>query len=420
MKVLWLTNTPANADEYLNNELKGTGGWLKALDLAIQQHVELHVAFYHESKKSFMHKMTTYHTISNKNSVFSKLLKKITIHIPENDDLENYIEIINKVNPDLIHIHGTENAFGCLIGRVATPIVVSIQGNITVYYHKFFNGIEKEWAFKKFFQFNKITDFPFFKSYKRNYYSFKKMRKRELESLKNCKNIIGRTHWDFRITRILAPLSNYYQGEELLRNAFYQYAWKNNFDKKLIIHTTNGNSPYKGFETICQSLALLNKMGVDVEWRVAGINETDLIAKAVRKKLQKDFPKKGLVLLGSLNEKMLVEKMLEANLYVMPSHIENSPNNLCEAMMLGMPSIATFVGGVGSLIKDGEEGILIQAGDPWAMAGAILELANNKEKAMELGKNARKKALERHDKEKIVAELISTYNQIINDSPNNK
>lgn len=89
-------------------------------------------------------------------------------------------------------------------------------------------------------------------------------------------------------------------------------------------------------------------------------------------------------------------------------------------MMLGMPSIATFVGGVGSLIKDGEEGILIQAGDPWAMAGAILELANNKEKAMELGKNARKKALERHDKEKIVAELISTYNQIINDSPNNK
>jgi len=54
------------------------------------------------------------------------------------------------------------------------------------------------------------------------------------------------------------------------------------------------------------------------------------------------------------------------------------------------------------------------------MDGAILELANNKEKATELGKNARKTTYERHDKEKIVADIINTYNLIINESPNNK
>jgi len=45
MKVLWFANTPCNADEYFNTELKGTGGWLKALDRELQNHVDLHVAF---------------------------------------------------------------------------------------------------------------------------------------------------------------------------------------------------------------------------------------------------------------------------------------------------------------------------------------------------------------------------------------
>jgi len=180
------------------------------------------------------------------------------------------------------------------------------------------------------------------------------MRDRETRNLKKCKYVIGRTDWDFRITRVLAPESKYFHGDEVLRNAFYTNQWKSNFTEKLIIHTTNGNSPYKGFETICQSLSLLVNKGLDIEWRVAGIKEKDLIVKVVKNKFGKAFPKKGLRLLGNLDEKALVNKLLEANIYIMPSHIENSPNNLCEAMMIGMPCIATFAGGTGSLLEDGK------------------------------------------------------------------
>ncbi|MEG1648113.1 MAG: glycosyltransferase family 4 protein, partial [Bacilli bacterium] len=133
----------------------------------------------------------------------------------------------------------------------------------------------------------------------------------------------------------------------------------------------------------------------------------------VKKKLDLLYPKKGLRLLGNLSEERLINSLLESNIYVMASHIENSPNNLCEAMILGMPCIATYAGGTGSLIRNEEEGILIQDGDPWVMAGAIKELIDNKEKAELLGSNARLVALSRHDKANIKNDLLNIYRQVI-------
>jgi glycosyltransferase involved in cell wall biosynthesis len=242
------------------------------------------------------------------------------------------------------------------------------------------------------------------------------MQIREERNLKNTKFILGRTAWDKRITRVLAPKSLYLHGDEILRDSFYQYQWSQNKHSKIIIHTTNGNYFYKGFETLCQSLNEINKLGLECEWRVAGVKANDLIVKVTKRKLGKEFPNKALVLLGELDEKSLVKKLLETHIYVMPSHIENSPNNLCEAMMLGIPCIATFVGGTGSLLKDGDDGILIQDGDPWAMAGAILELAEDPEKAMQMGEKGRKRALQRHEKERITNSLLETYQTIINNS----
>ena len=106
--------------------------------------------------------------------------------------------------------------------------------------------------------------------------------------------------------------------------------------------------------------------------------------------------------------------MKKSNLYVMPSHIENSPNSLCEAMMLGMPCISTNVGGVSSLLENGREGVLIQDGDPWSLAGAIKECYLNYPKYLEYGENARKRAIKRHDRKAVAAELLNIYHQVYN------
>jgi len=415
MKVLWFSNTLASAEEYLNQQSKGTGGWMKSLDNVLQNEVELAVAFlYPYPIAPFKYKRTMYYPVNTGNIIVENLKRSWLHKIYDTDFLFKYLDVIEKVKPDIIHIHGSENSFLCIIDHVNTPVVISIQGNLTVYSHKFLSGLSKDKIRITNSNF-KLKSLLFGSSnFYRSLKLLEKMAAIEQRSLMPAKYIIGRTDWDKRITRILAPKSVYFQGEEMLRDSFYGKEWKPIRSNKLIIHTTNGNSPYKGFEALCHTLHLLNELNIEIEWRVAGISERDLIVKIVKKQLGKKYPQKGLILLGGLNEAELANRLLEANMYVMPSHIENSPNNLCEAMILGMPCIATFAGGTGSMLKDAEEGILVQDGDPWAMAGAIIELKNDSEKASKYGKAARDRALIRHDKNKIIENLISTYQTIIN------
>lgn len=416
MRVLWFSNTPANGEYYLNKRVLG-GGWLSSLDKALQDqaYVELSVAFYHNNKtEPFIHEGTRYYPIHsrNVNTRWKKLLSRFTQPQVTQQDLSLYMTIIEQVKPDIIHIHGTENPFACLIPNVDVPVLVSMQGIVSIYYHKYLCGIERRYLNVSRLNSWKHLFFP--EKFKRHYAMFKKMSNREQRLFSNIQYVMGRTDWDRRVTRILAPTSYYFHGEELLRNAFYQAVWRMPENKKkLIVHTTSGNTFYKGFETVCQTLYLLNQIGINIEWRVAGIARDDLINKVVKKVLGEKYPLTNLVLLGKLNPDTLLEKIKEAHIYVMPSHIENSPNSLCEAMMLGMPCVAAFSGGTGSLLKDGTEGILIQDGDPWSMAGAVLELANNTSRAEKLGINARKRALQRHDKSTIVENLVKTYQKMI-------
>lgn len=417
MKVLWFSNTPALGSEYLNinSVLKSTGGWMYALNKAIQGNVNLSVVFHHPyTISNFTHEKTDYYPIYTGNIIIHNLKKRFLSKVYDQDFLDDYFKIIEHVKPDVIHIHGTENSFLCILEKTKIPIVISIQGNLKVSHYKFLSGfhgkylkINNSQITLKSILFGRHT---FYKSYAK----MGKMADIEERRLKFSKNIIGRTDWDKRITRILAPDSRYFQGNELLRSGFYEKQWNNEFTTgKIVLFTTSGDTYYKGFETICQALTLLNELGLAVEWRVAGISESSLITKITKKHLGKIYPIKGLVLLGSLDERELINNLQQSHLYIMASHIENSPNNLCEAMILGMPCVATFAGGTSSMLKDGEEGILIQDGDPWAMAGSILEMRGSSEAAVSMGIKARLSALKRHCKDDIVSQLLDTYQIVI-------
>lgn len=418
MKILWFANTAGNADEYYDSVLKGSGGWIKALNKELQSHVSLSIAFYHKSDSKFQYQNTSYYSIASETGFLKRLYNRFAGSAPEGADIDKYLSIIDDVKPDVIHIHGTENQFGCIISKTKIPVVVSIQGNLTAIINKFFSGFEKKYLHIPDRKGNSIKNFimpwSFFVEY--NYY--RKIQKQEIKYLNETKYLMGRTEWDKRLSSILAPQSQYFQEDRILRDNFYNSEWKFHKRNDIIIHTTIGNSFFKGFETICEALHILNKAGVNCIWNIAGVSNSDLIIKITKKKLKEKFPVNGMVLLGIVEEKSLIEHLLYANMYVMSSHIENNANNLCEAMILGLPCISTFVGGVGSLISNNENGLLIQDGDPMAMAGAILEIVNNKELAIELGKNARITALMRHNKSRILNQLLDSYKIILKSNSN--
>lgn len=414
MKVLWFSNTPAGGDEILN-AAGCRSGWLSSLDIAIREKVELSVAFYYARfSEPFKYKGVSYFPICYKNWKFNNIKKSLFGSFINEEDLPKYIDIIKKVQPDVIHIHGAENPFGCILKATNIPVILSYQGSCTIINHKYYSGIEKRYGSHKVFRLFSPYTWIFSRSFNQSFKNSTRERMREIGNIKSCKNIIGRTDWDRRITRIIAPQSVYYHCDEILRDSFHQNIWKKPDNKKIIVHTTSGESIFKGFETVCQALNELNKIGINIEWRVAGVSKGSLLDKASKMKLKGSYPNHGLILLGNLHEQELARSMCEADIYVMPSHIENSPNSLCEAMMLGMPCITTLAGGSSSLLKDKEEGLVIQDGDPWSMAGAILELIRDSSKAVKYGNAARKRAEQRHDKDKIIKKLFIIYDDVVN------
>lgn len=416
IKVLWFSNTPALGINYLSSKekIKGTGGWLAALNDLVENEVQLNVAFqYPYEVEHFVYRKTNYFPIYSGNILLNVVVNRLNLRIRKAGLLKDYIKIIENVKPDIIHIHGTENRFIEVINIVDIPVVVSIQGNLTVINHKYLSGLGTKYL--KYKSYRSIKSFILgIKSYKQIKKELEKSAEFEQKHMRKIEHIIGRTDWDYRISRVLSPLSNYYVGGEILREAFYNERWDNPYSKgKCILFTTAGENYYKGLETIFYSLYLLQNLEIDVEWRIAGVSRNSNIMSICKRKLGKYFPINGYKLLGSIDEEKLVIELLSTNFYITASHIENSPNSLSEAMILGLPCIASYAGGIGSMIKNDFDGILIQDGDPWVLSGAIIQLMKDKVKQNSISSNARISALKRHDKKVITKQYLNIYNSII-------
>lgn len=416
MKILWLANTPCGAGEKLPSKTYG-GGWLNSLEeqLVSFDEIELSVCFYWKKRiKPFHYKKTTYYPIPRINNrtllnrIYNILFNKIYNDKKNIEDLKKIIEI---VQPDLIHIHGTEYNFGLIQTYTKIPIVISIQGILNAIKEKYFSGIPlcntywNEGLIPKLFRNSIIPT--------KN--KIKKRADNEKIALLKAKHIIGRTDWDKRVTSILAPNSTYYIGNEILRDSFYEKPWnKEQTDNPVQIVTTISNGLYKGLETIIKTAKILTESSsFQFKWIIIGQNEKSYIAKLMKHYLNADYQKLSIEFVGVKNEVEVKEIYINSDIYCQASHIENSPNSLCEAMLLGMPVIASFAGGTSSLLKDKTEGIIVQEGEPYSLAGAIKELVDNFQLARMYGKAAREKAIERHDKNKISNKILSIYNSII-------
>lgn len=418
MKVLWFANTPCSAAERLGLNI-ASGGWLSSLEQELKNipDIQLAICFYHHKpEKSFVinnvHFFPVYRK-SQKNKIrriIDKMLYFKTICHNDKKEINELLNIINLYNPDIIHVHGTEDNFGLIQFYTKKPVVISIQGLLNPIKEKYFSGIPKNIAVKYETFVRKLV----FLSIKRKFKIFNKIAEREKIILKNSKNIIGRTDWDRRITRVLVPESMYFVGNEILRNSFYNSMW----DKKQVgniikITTITRDSLYKGFENIIKTAQILcENTNIAYIWKVIGVNTHSEIVNIVRKWENIDIKNLHIEVLGTKNEQDVANILLDTDIFCQTSHIENSPNSLCEAMILGMPIVATNAGGSSSILKDKEEGIIVQDGDPYAMAGAIYELINDFDKAIFYGKNARITALKRHDKKEIANTIYTIYKTI--------
>jgi glycosyltransferase involved in cell wall biosynthesis len=104
-----------------------------------------------------------------------------------------------------------------------------------------------------------------------------------------------------------------------------------------------------------------------------------------------------------------------ADMFVLPSFSEARPRSIIEAMSMGLPVIASEVGGIPSLVHHGETGLLVPAGDAAALAGAIAALAASAADRQRMGRAGRARAERECRADDTARAYLRTYRSLVVD-----
>ena len=332
------------------------------------------------------------------------------------------VNCVKDFKPDVIHIHGSEGYFPTLSHDCwcGIPCAVSLQGIIAGYAPHYMGNITEQ-EFRPFRNIVREILQGYSTSNEAAYWRNNRGVK-EIDALKSFRYIFGRTAWDKAWTKYINPDACYLEVGEVLRPEFYQQRRK---PHEIVSHTiycgAAATYPLKGAHWILRALAVLKKKYPDVKLIIA---RAPLISSSINffqarrlgeyhrylRSLISSLDLWGNVeLLDGLAADAVADVLRRSEVFCLPSLVENSPNSLGEAMLMGVPAIATDVGGVKSILSDGNEGILVPSADPASIADSIDMLFSNRSQAIQYADAAYKTAVNRYNPQIVVQQLLAAY-----------
>jgi len=109
-------------------------------------------------------------------------------------------------------------------------------------------------------------------------------------------------------------------------------------------------------------------------------------------------------------------QLSKGKLLVLPSkHSEGMPNAVLEAMAVGLPVIASDIGGTREIIREGETGFIFEPGHVTELRRTIRQYADDEQLLADLGQNAREYIRENHSWERVITELVAFYEEVLNE-----
>ncbi len=401
MKVLLLSYAaiPSFADAF---GAKGTNsaGWVVGIhnslidagfDVAIATPMNV------QGEKKVIKNGTTYYA-------FQQNYKDVTVFNPAQVDI--FKDILDDFKPDAITIFGTEYTQGyamllaCEKAGLLEKTVIFTQGLISMIQRYYVADVPRKIAAHKTLRerFNKMD-------VESQQKSFENRGANEIKMLKKAKHIIGGTVWDKTVIKSINPVITYHYCPEILRNGFYEgKKWDiNTCEKHSVFSVQSSFYPVKGVHYLLEGMKEIVKKYPDAKLYVTlakprkaksfmdkiniGTYET-YIAQLMDEYALWD----NVEFLGMLNEEQLIQQYLKSNVFVCASSIENHSQTVSEAKILGVPVVASFVGGVVERIKHGEDGFHFQHNAPYMMAEYVERIFESEEQAKALGEKAHENA----------------------------
>lgn len=388
MKILWLCNVVLSefCEEFGLNKTV-VGGWMSGMFTQLKESTDLDIAFCFP----IIDKKRLKNGIFNGYRYYSFVCNFNEFEYKE-ETVEKFIHIVREVEPDVIHIWGTEYPHAsamldaCTKLGLVNRVVAHLQGLVSVYAEHYLRDIPIDFCSMK------IDNLPTL--YEENE-EFRIRGILEQKFLKKIQHVIGRTNWDRACVAVINNKINYHFCNETLRDTFYKQmkTWDIEQCVRHSIFVSQSVYPVKGMHFLMKALAIVHKNYPDVHVYVGGVNIMNAPTPGpyaiYLKTLEQEYELEDkITFLGKLTVDEMSKNYQKANVFVLPSTIENSPNSLCEAMMIGTPVVSSYVGGVDSFIRHGENGYLYQQDAPYMLAYYIEKIFENKEEAERISRLA--------------------------------
>ncbi|MCF8320865.1 MAG: glycosyltransferase family 4 protein [Flavobacterium sp.] len=418
MKVLWIVNTvfPKPSDALgLSKPL--SGGWMFGLADKVGKCDGVELAIASVYKGTAVKKITIdevdYFLLPCKNNI--KYDNRIE---------EYWKQVCEQFKPDIIHIHGTEFAHGlaCMRKFPNLSYIVSIQGLVSVYAKYYLGGMSFLEVLKSITFRDVVRNNNLFQA--KN--EFKKRGILEKEYLRRTKHVIGRTQWDSVHSRVYNAKVNYHFCNESLRNNFYEAdKWNINDKNDFTIFCSQAIYPLKGLHQVLKAVEILKNDFPKIKLKIAGTNITKrktIIEKIkisgyglyLNRLIHKFGIQEMVEFTGKLDENQMIREYQKAHLFICSSSIENSPNSLGEAQLIGVPSIATYVGGIPDMIEEGNTGLMYRFEEYEMLANNIRKIFDDNNLAIKLSEKGIIASDIRHNGDINYKQTIKVYNLILN------
>lgn len=313
-----------------------------------------------------------------------KRLGRVTFHYRE---IRAMLSVLREIKPDLVHAHGSGLYAGAALAS-KLPAVITVHGII---------GEEARLVMDWRHRLRAWLDSQY-----------------ERSVVRHAKNLIVISPY---VERVFAKLihGKTYLIENACDKRFFDVQRKPVKGRLLLAGMV---IPRKGVLPLLQALSLVRQKLPEAHLRIAGSTQVQpAYAQACETYVHQAGLSDAVRFLGQLNQEQLLQEYATCAAFALPSFQETAPVALEQAMAAGVPSVVTATGGVPWMIEDGVTGYIVPvppypAGDPQALAEALLRVLSDADAAHHMGRRAAQEARQRFHPQELARRTAAVYQDV--------
>ena len=242
--------------------------------------------------------------------------------------------------------------------------------------------------------------------------------------IKKSGNVIAENEWCGVHCKAIAPDCVCFKNKLSIKDDFYRQTWDVDHMERHTIMSNAAGYPIKGLHVLLKAFGLVIQKYPEAKLYVPGENspfeksmferlKLNGYTKFIKTTIQDLGLKSNIQFLGRLSSKKMAERMAKSNIFVMPSSIENHSSTLIEAMIVGVPCIASYVGGVPEYLQHNKNGLIYRSEEYEVLATHIIKLFSDIKFATEIALKGKNEMRISRNSVNLKNEFVDIYQKIV-------